>query len=128
MLTAPWYLVVATAGTLMLLVWSALVAFVVGFAYVILGLPLVPGLLLMGAALAGSLWWGPGSRRLRSPTRRLVLLTTRTAWVGWAGVLVLAGAAVVGAWFLSSGGVVWEPAPGPPWRAGTVLGDLVRWL
>ena len=48
----------------MLLLWSALVAFVVGFAYLLFRGPLVPGLLVMGAVFALSLWWGPGSRRL----------------------------------------------------------------
>ena len=38
------------------------------------------------AALAVSLWWGPGSRRLRVPTRRLVIATPSRAWLGWAPV------------------------------------------
>ena len=60
MLSSPWYLVVATAGTLVLLVWAALVGFVAGFAYLLFRAPLVPGLLLMGAVVALAVWWGPG--------------------------------------------------------------------
>jgi predicted Ser/Thr protein kinase len=126
--STPWYLVVATAGTVALLAWAALVAFVVGLAYLLFGGPLTPGLLVMGGVLSLCLWWGPGSRRLRTPTRRLVLATTRNVWVGWLAVALLATAAVLCAYALTTGGVVWEPKPGPPWRNGTVLGDVLRWL
>ena len=54
----------------------------------------MPGLLLMGAVFAVSLWWGPASRRLRVPTRRLMLRGTRNAWVGWLAVALVGAAAV----------------------------------
>jgi hypothetical protein len=126
--SVPWYLVVATGGTLALLLWACLVAFVVGFSYQLFRGPLVPGLLVMGAVFAVSLWWGPASRRLRVPSRRLVLATTRNVWVGWCGVAVVTTAAVLCGYALATGGVVWDPQPGPPWRSGTLLGSLVRWL
>ena len=91
----------------MLLLWSALVAFVVGFAYLMFRGPLVPGLLVMGAVLAVSLWWGPGSRRLRLPTRRVVLTATRRAWTGWFAVALVVAAAVLCGW---------------PWRAAVSCG------
>jgi hypothetical protein len=128
LLSTPWYLVVATAGTLVLLLWSAFVAFVVGVAYVLFRAPLVPGLLLMGGVLAGSLWWGPGSRRVRVPTRRLLLTLTAHPWTGWLGVAVVAAAAAGCAYALVHGGVVWDPAVGAPWRTGTLLGRLLRWF
>jgi predicted Ser/Thr protein kinase len=126
--SSPWYLVVATAGTVMLLLWAGFVALAVGTAYVLFGAPLVPGLLVMGAALAVSLWWGPGSRRLRVPTRRLVLLGTRTVWAGWLSVGAVAVLVALCAYALTHAGVSWDPQPGAPWRPGTLLGDLVRWL
>ncbi len=126
--SSPWYLVVATGGTLMLLLWSAFVAFVVGFAYLLFRGPLVPGLLVMGAVFATSLWWGPAARRLRVPTRRLMVATTRNPWLGWVGALVVAAAAAACGYALLTGGVVWDPQPGPPWRSGTLLGDILRWL
>ncbi|NUR07482.1 MAG: hypothetical protein HOQ22_19160, partial [Nocardioidaceae bacterium] len=126
--SSPWYLVVATAGTLLLLLWAAGVAFVVGLAYLLFRLPLVPGLLLMGSALAVSVWWGPGSRRLRVPTRRLVIATTSRAWLGWVGVAVVLVMAALCGYALLTSGVTWEPKPGAPWRSGTVLGDVVGWL
>jgi hypothetical protein len=127
-LSSPWYLVVATAGTVLLVLWAAFVALVAGFAYLLFRGPLVPGLLLMGAVLALSLWWGPGSRRLRVPTRRIVLATTRNAWIGWVGVALVGAAALLCALALVNGGVVWDPYEGSPWRAGTLLGDLLRWF
>jgi hypothetical protein len=127
-LSTPWYLVVATAGTLVLLLWSASVALVVGIGYVLFRLPLEPGLLLMGAALALATWWGPGSRRLRLPTRRLLLAATGRPWTGWLAVAVALAAAAVCAFAVLGFGVSWAPKPGPPWRGGTLLGELVRWL
>ena len=127
-LSSPWYLVVATAGTLMLLLWAGAVALVVGVAYTLFGLPLVPGLLLMGASLSFSLWWGPGSRRLRVPARRVIVAATSRSWTGWLAVVAFAVPFAVIAWFLVHGGVQWAPAPGPPWRHGTLLGSVVRWL
>jgi hypothetical protein len=126
--SVPWYLVVATGGTVVLMLWSAFVAFVVGFAYLMFRGPLVPGLTLMGAVFAVSLWWGPASRRLRVPTRRLVLGATRSVWVGWLAVAVVAAAAVVCGYLLATRGVSWGPQSGAPWRSGTVLGTLARWL
>jgi hypothetical protein len=29
---------------------------------------------------------------------------------------------------LTAGEVSWRPAPGPPWRDGTLLGTLTSWL
>jgi hypothetical protein len=126
--TWPWYLVVATGGTLMLLLWSAALAFLVGLAYLLFNLPMVPGLLAMGAVLAFSLWWGPGSRRLRVPARRLVVRATRWVWLGWVSIGALAATVVLLGYVLSTSGVSWEPQPGPPWRSGTLLGDLLSFI
>ena len=66
---------------------------------------------------------------MRLPTRRVVLTATRRAWLGWLGVaLVVAAAGLCGWYALRTGGVVWDPQPGPPWRSGTLLGSLVHWL
>ena len=127
-LSSPWYLVVATAGTLVLLVWAALVGFVAGFAYLLFRAPLVPGLLLMGAVVALAVWWGPGSRRVRGPTRGLVRGATGNAWAGWLAVAAVLAVAVLLGLGLRTDGVLWNPAAGSPWRAGTLLGDVLRWF
>ncbi len=126
--TSPWYLVVATGGTLMLLLWSASLAFLVGVAYLLFNLPMVPGLMAMGAVLACSLWWGPGSRRLRVPTRRLIVRATRRSWTGWLAVAGFAVAVALLAYGLVTAGVDWTPQPGPPWRPGTLLGEFVAFF
>lgn len=128
LLSVPWYCLVAVAGTLMLLLWSGVVAFVVGFAALLFGAPLEPGLMVMGGVLASSLWWGPGSRRVRVPTRRLLRGATRSLWGGWLGIAVVAVACALCCYALVEGGVVWEPSIGPPWRPGTLLGDILRWI
>jgi serine/threonine protein kinase len=123
--TSPWYLLVATGGTLMLMVWSVALAFIVGLAYALFSAAAVPGLMLMGVVIAFSLWWGPGSRRLRVPTRRLVVRATRRTWVGWLAIALLATAVLLCILGLLSNGVSWEPQPGAPWRPGTLLGEVV---
>jgi hypothetical protein len=110
------------------MLWSALLTFVVGFAYQLFRGPLVPGLLAMGAVLALALWWGPGGRRVRQPVRRLVAGATRNSWVGWVGVALVAGVAALLALGLLGDGVIWDPAAGSPWRAGTPIGTLLGWI
>jgi serine/threonine protein kinase len=127
-ITSPWYLLVATGGTLVLLLWSATLALLVGLGLLLFHPPVESGLLVMGGVLAFSVWWGPAGKRLRVPTRGLVLRATRTGWVGWAGVAVLALAVAVLGYLLTSSGVSWDPMAGAPWRRGTLLGDLVGWL
>ncbi|HSJ19986.1 MAG TPA: serine/threonine-protein kinase [Nocardioidaceae bacterium] len=125
-LTSPWYLLVATGGTLMLLVWSVVLALLVGLALLLFRLPLEGSLLIMGAVLAFSLWWGPGGKRVRLPTRSLVLVATRSTAVGWVSLAVLLVGVGLCAYALLGSGTSWDPAPGPPWRQGTLLGDLLR--
>ena len=127
-MSSPWYVVVATGGTLLLLVWSTSVALVVGLAYLLFNLPLIPGLLFMGGVLAFSLWWGPGSRRVRVPVRKLMVRATRRTWLGWVASGTVAAAILLSAYALLSGGVIWDPQPGPPWRAGTLLGNVIDFL
>jgi serine/threonine protein kinase len=126
--SAPWYLLVATGGTLMLLLWSAALVFLTGLGLLLFRLPVQAGLVAMGAVLAFSAWWGPGARRVRVPTRALVLKATRWSWLGWAGVAAVALTAAAFGYLLVTNGVSWDPQPGPPWRRETLLGHLVRYL
>ena len=126
--SAPWYLLVATGGTLMLLLWSAALAFLTGIGMLLFRLPIEVGLLVMGAVLAFSTWWGPGARRVRVPTRALVLKATRLPALGWLGVVAVALAAAACGYLLMSNGVDWDPQPGPPWRRETLLGHFVRFF
>jgi hypothetical protein len=111
-----------------LLVWSLLLACLAALAVLVFGVPVVTSLLAIGAVLGLGLWSGPGSRRLRSPSRRLTVHLTRRPGLGWLLVLAVGVAALVCGYFLTHSGVLWDPAPGPPWRDGTVVGDLMRFL
>ncbi len=127
-LSTPWYLVVATGGTLVLLAWATLLAGLVAIAAALFSLPLVAGLTALGAVFVLGLWSGPGSKRLRLPARRAAVWATRDPWIGW--TVVAAVAIVLGAlaWLLAYGQTSWSPQSGPPWREGTLLGSLARWL
>jgi predicted Ser/Thr protein kinase len=127
-LTAPWYLVVATGGTLLLLVWAGTLASILGVAGLLFRAPTVALLVATGALFTLGLWSGPGSKRLRLPVRRGVVSVTRDVWIGWtvvAGVAIVLGAL---AWMLLAGEPSWSPQPGPPWREGTLLGTLRAWF
>lgn len=127
-LTTPWYLVVATGGTLLLLVWAGTLASILGVAGLLFRAPSAALLVATGALFTLGLWSGPGSKRLRLPVRRGVVSVTRDVWIGWtvvAGVAIVLGAL---AWMLLAGEPSWSPQPGPPWREGTLLGTLRAWL
>jgi hypothetical protein len=126
--TSPWYLVVAAGGTLMLLAWSGLVTFMVGLGLVLFQPPVTWGLLLLGAVLALTLWWGPGAKRLRLPTQRVLGAVTRDTWVGWTAVAAVGIVLVALVLAAGSGEVSWAPQPGPPWRDGTLLGRVAAWV
>ncbi len=126
--TSPWYLVVAAGGTVMLLAWSGLVTFMVGLGVALVGPPLSSGLLLLGGVLALTVWWGPGAKRLRLPTQRVLGAVTRDPWVGWTAVAAVGIVLVALAFAVGTGDVSWSPQPGPPWRGGTLLGRVADWL
>lgn len=127
-LSVPWYLVVSLGGTALLVAWAGVLALSIGVIALLLRAPVVPGLVVMGAIYALGLWWGPGGTRLRVPVRRSVVALTRTRWVGLAAAGILIAADLSVAWLLWESGPSWDPAPGPPWRSGTLLGDLRAWL
>ena len=124
----PWYLLVATAGTLVLLLAAFTLAFVCGLVLVLVRPPETTGLLGLGIVLALAIWWGPGGARVRRPARRAAAALTRPEQSGWAALGVLALAVVLCAWFLSANGVTWDPASGAPWRLGTHVGNVLHRL
>jgi predicted Ser/Thr protein kinase len=113
-LAAPWHLLVSLPGTVVLLGAAcgagALLAVVLGALGVADSRALFAGGLLAGVTL----WWGPGSRRLRRPTRLAVWRASRAenAGVVWAGLLL--GVVVMLLLGVGSAGVQWMPADGPP--------------
>lgn len=113
-LASPAHAVAALVGTLGGLALAALVAlamFSLGF---LAGQPVTTGLLLAGAGFVPTLWWGPGSSRLRETTGATVRRTSRTEWGGWllAVMSVVGAAALLGV--LLSSGPNWAPGVAPP--------------
>jgi predicted Ser/Thr protein kinase len=127
-LSTPWYLVVATGGTLLMLLWSGTLASILGVAGLLFRAPAGALLVATGALFTLGLWTGPGSKRLRLPVRRGVVAVTRDVWIGWTVVAGVSIVLVSLAWLLLSGEPSWSPQPGPPWRDGTLLGSLRAWL
>lgn len=114
LLGAPWHLVRSLPGTAMLLLWSgglALAAVLICYAAAATA---EVTLLIGGAVLVVSLWWGPGGFRIRSPLARVVNPLSRTT--GWwlLGVGVLLGLALVGWALVTSQGVSWTPGDQAP--------------
>ncbi len=124
-LSSPWYLLVAAGGTLALVLWAVMVILAAGLVLMISPVPTPAVLLLLGAILGVTLWWGPGGARLRRPTHRLVGAAVRDPWVGWTVVAAVALVAGALGWAALTQDVVWDPQPGPPWRAGTLLHGLL---
>jgi len=54
--------------------------------------------------------------------------TTSRPWLGWLGILAVGALVALTGYTLVTTGTAWDPQPGPPWRAGTLLGDLRSFL
>ena len=124
-LSTPWYLLIATAGTVVLMACAAFLAFVAGIGYLLFRGPQGPALAVMGAVLGLALWCGPGSRRVRRPTRELVGRLSAGVWPTRVTVALLAAGALVCGYVAFTGGVDWSPAAGAPWAPSTILGGLL---
>jgi predicted Ser/Thr protein kinase len=114
----PLYLLISLVGTVLLVGWSVLVAVAVALIERVAGVPLVPGLLVVGAAYTLATWWGPGSARVREIGRR----STRALGGESAAGLVASGVALLGAVVLvatlAAGGPSWSPGRHAPWSHG----------
>ena len=122
---APWHLVASIPGTGMLVLWSAGLAAAGGLLCYAVTAPLELSLFISGVLLAASLWWGPGSDRLRSPLNRLVAPLARRPGPWLVTVLgLLAFAASVSFW-VASHGVSWTPARRAPSGSSRVVRPLV---
>lgn len=123
--SAPWHFLVSLPGTLMLLVWTALIVACVGLVLVALRLDDLVVLGVSGLALGVFHWTGPGSSRLRSPTSGVGRALAR-ATMPWAlSTLLLLASAAAMLWVAEGGGTSWFPLDASPWGAGTWLGRHV---
>ena len=112
----PWHLVQSIPGTLMLVLWAAGRAISAALICYAVAAGDAATLFASGLVLAGSLWWGPGGSRLRSPVNRVVVPVARSGGLWVAGVaLVLAVAAALGL-LAADAGVSWWPDTDQPFR------------
>lgn len=122
-LASPKYFVSSMGGTLALWASGAALVVVIVFIVGVTRMPPDNGLLLIGVALVGMLWWGPGSLRARQVARAWT-----SSWTAvdrtWLVVLAI-GVAAYGAALLALGfhGPWWTPQDQAPWDTGW-LADL----
>ena len=124
LLGAPWDLLRSIPSTLVLQLWSLGLALAAGLLCYALALDVPATLAVTGAVLVGSLWWGPGGSRVRSPLWRCVRPVSATpgAWAFGVGVLaLLIGAAA----YVALTGTDWTPLDSRPF-AGTALSSPIR--
>jgi hypothetical protein len=115
-LSSPGYLLLASFGTVALVLVAGIVGLALFSLGYLLGRPVEVGMVMAGAAFTPMLWWGPGSGRVREMTRGFVVRTARSEFGGWfvAAMSLLGTAVLLG--LLYNGGPNWAPALHAPWR------------
>ena len=114
LIRAPWHLVQSVPGTGLLILWGlGLASAAMLVCYAVSAAAWVT-LCVGGVVLAGSLWWGPGGGRVRSPVSRVLHPAARRTgvWVVVLALLLLA-ALLLGA-VADARGPAWTPFGGPP--------------
>ncbi len=112
-LNAPWDVVRAVPGTLLLALFALGLATSAGLLAYAGARDVAIGLGTAGVALAASWWWGPGAGRVRSPVNRVVHPVART--LGGSLLALALVAAGGGALAVSArGGPDWAPLGRPP--------------
>ncbi len=115
-LSTPGYLLLASFGTLALVLVAGLVGLALFSLGYLVGRPVEVSMEMAGLAFTPALWWGPGSGRVREMTRGFVVRTARSEFGGWFVVsMSLLGAAVL-VGLLLDGGPNWAPLLHAPWR------------
>src|ERR1700712_3617024 len=115
-LSLPVYVLVALAGSLVLLFGAAFAALGMYSLGYVLGQPVRIDLVLAGLGFVLAVWWGPGSTRLRESTRGLVVRTSRSEFGGWFVVVACLLGTTVLLGLLLDTGPNWAPALAPPWH------------
>lgn len=114
-LGAPWHLVRSIPGSLLLVLWSLGIVVAAGLLCYAVAASTGITLAVCATVFVGSLWWGPGGSRVRSPLARVThpIAARPKVWLV-ASLLVLAAAGLLGA--LAMQGAEWMPADGPPFQ------------
>jgi protein kinase-like protein len=112
----PWHLVQSIPGTLMLVLWAAGLAISAALICYAVSAGDAITLFSSGLVLAGSLWWGPGGSRVRSPLNRVVVPVARSGGLWAAGVVLLLAVATALGLLTLEADVSWWPDDGQPFR------------
>jgi hypothetical protein len=116
----PWHLVQSIPGTVMLVLWAVGLAIAAALICYAVSAGDEVTLFTSGLVLAGSLWWGPGGSRLRSPLNRVVVPVARSGGLWVAGVVLLLAVATALGLLAVDAGASWWPDKGWPFRNVTL--------
>ncbi|MGH3362677.1 MAG: serine/threonine-protein kinase [Nocardioides sp.] len=110
---APWHVVRAIPGTILLGLWSAGLAVAAALICYAAAAGVQTTLLVSGLTLAISLCLGPGGSRVSGPLGRIVHPLSRGTGAWLVAAVVVLGAAALFGYLVLSQGVTWAPAPEP---------------
>jgi hypothetical protein len=114
-LSAPWYVVAAIPGAVLLALWAAGISLAGGLLCYALSAGRMTTLLVAGVGLVLGLWVGPGSTQLRWPVRLATQpLVRRTGRWAVAVAVLLALSGLTG--YVASGHTSWSPFGHPTAR------------
>jgi len=111
---APWHVVRAIPGTILLALWSIGLALAAALICYAAAADLETSLFVTGLTFVVALALGPGGSRVRSPLARAVhpLASKPGAWL--VSLLVVGAVAACFGYLVSTSGVNWTPFSGPP--------------
>jgi hypothetical protein len=114
LVAAPWHLVRAIGGTVLLALWSLGLATAAALVCYAVAAGATATLAAAGTVFAASLWLGPGGSRVRSPLSRVVNPVSATPQ-HWAGAVLLVLLVALGIGIrLDTAGTSWAPADHQP--------------
>jgi serine/threonine protein kinase len=114
LLAAPWHVVAALGGALLLFLWSVGIACAIALLCFAASISMTTSLAVIGATFAVATWLGPGAERVRSPVHRVVDPLARLG-VPWLLVTLLVAALGSGLGAAASAqGTSWSPYDSAP--------------
>ncbi|WP_165355162.1 serine/threonine protein kinase [Nocardioides oleivorans] len=114
LLAAPWHVVAALGGALVLFLWSIGIACAIALLCFAASISMTTSLAVIGATFAFATWLGPGAERVRAPVHRVVDPLARRG-VPWFLVTLLVAALGSGLGAaVSAQGTSWTPYDSAP--------------
>ncbi|WP_175539498.1 serine/threonine protein kinase [Nocardioides exalbidus] len=114
LLAAPWHVVAALGGALILFLWSIGIACAIALLCFAASISMTTSLAVVGATFAVAAWLGPGAERVRSPVHRVVDPLARRG-VPWLILTLLVAALGSGLGAAASAqGTSWSPYDSAP--------------